>query len=132
MTQNARHGVKIESQAASAAKFHTVLRTSEKIYLFLIFKNYFSGLRTRKQKYVFRHRKGYSLIPPVPGRPVKKNGISNVVGWFKFIFGGKDYLRQVKVKALLRQVKLKVKMKMKMKMKKDKMKMKHRRLGQND
>ena len=48
---------------------------------------------------------------------------------FKFIFGGKDYLRQVKVKASLRQVMLNLKMKMKMKMKKNKLKMKHRRLG---
>ena len=85
------------------------------------------------KKRIFRHQKGYTLIPPVPGRPVNKNGTtSNVVGWFKFIFGGKDYLRHVKVKASLCQVKLKVKIKLKMKMKKNKMKMKHRRLGQND
>ena len=66
---------------------------------------------------IFRHQKGYSLIQPVPDRPVNKNGTtSNVVGWFKFIFDGKDYLRQVKVKASLCHVKLKVKTKLKMKM----------------
>ena len=74
MTQNVRHGVKIESQAASAAYFYTVIRTFEKMYLFRIFKNYFSGLRARLKKRIFPHQKGYSLIPPVPGRPVNKNG----------------------------------------------------------